>query len=147
MNYPDINGHRYQWASVEGSFGKNITRAIKSITYGDELSVGVVRGNSVKKQGRTRGIQDPSASVVFYKAEFDALVAELGDGFGEKPFDVKLSYADTGQPTQTDTIVGARMTKYEVSGEEGEDAIEVDCDLDPMDVLIGGKSIASQPAA
>lgn len=145
LNYPDINGHRYQWASVETSFGKNITKALKSITYGDELTVGDVRGNSVKRMGRTRGVQKPTAKATFYKAEFDQLVKDQGDGFGEKPFNVTLAYADTGQPTQTDTLVGVRITKYEVKGEEGENAIEVDVDLDPMDVLIGGNSIAAQP--
>lgn len=146
LNYPDINGHRYQWASVETTFGKNITKAVKSITYGDELTVGEVRGNAVKKMGRTRGVQKPTAKCTFYKAEFDQLVKDLGDGFGEKVFDIKLAYADTGQPTQSDTIVGVRLVKYEVKGEEGEAAIEVDCDLDPMDVLVGGNSIAAQAA-
>jgi hypothetical protein len=143
--YPDINGHTYQWSSVETTLGKNLTRALKSITYGDSLTVGKIRGANVKVQGRTRGVQEPRCNAVFYKRQFDELVDELGDGFGEKVFDIVLSYADTGQPTRTDTVVGVRITDYEVAGEEGEDAIEVEAELDPMDVLLQGKSIASKP--
>lgn len=151
LSYPDINGRRAQWADVEVSSGKSgqakkITRAVKRINYSDSLEPGVVRGNSAKKQGRTLGLQEPEASWTLFDEEFTQLVDDLGDGFGAVPFDITLVYrAATGQPTKKVELIGCRMTTYDGGGEEGEDALEVEMDLDPMDILINGKSICPKP--
>lgn len=150
LEYPEINGRRYTWASAEIAIGRtgqkrDITRLIKSITYSDSLEPAVGRGNSAKKQVRGLGIQEPEASITFYRREWDELLDTLGDGFGAVAFDLSVSYADAGQPTVTDTIVAARIKSYETGGEEGEDLIEVEAELDPMDILIKGKSICPKP--
>jgi len=152
LSYPDINGVRASWADVECSIGKTgaakkITRAVKSINFTDELKPGVIRGNSAKKQGRTLGIHDPSADATFFDAEFTQLVDDLGDGFGAIPIDITICYVPaTGLAMKKVELIGCRITKHEGGGEEGEDALEVAVDLDPMDVLINGKSICPKPS-
>ena len=143
VQYPDINGNRYGWSSIEIDIAGDVTFGLKDITYSNGLEPGEVRGNKSVKIGRTRGELKPEASLTMYKLEFLNLVRQLGPGFMEVVFNVGVSYADTNQPTTTATIVGARIKKHEDNPKQGNEPASVKVDLDIFIVLEDGISPVS----
>lgn len=138
IQYPDVNGIRYDFSSVECNVGGQPVTGVKSVSYKHGLKPGVVRGTSAQKNGRTRGQYDPEASLTLYKAEADELIARLGNGYMEIPFDVTVHFADVGQAVTTTLIRAARITDEEEEHEEGTDALVVKFTLDPMAVVKNG---------
>lgn len=139
--YPQVNGNRYDFSSVEFNLRGRTYVGIKEIQYSDELEPGDVRGTLPQRVGRTRGEYKTEGSCTMYRQEFDELVADLGDGFGEVPFDAVVTYANDGQPTITDKLVGCRIKKAENSHSQGTDPLEVKLDLDFMYLLRNGKAL------
>ena len=141
--YPLINGHRYDFSSIEFKYKTktgpvNRTLGVKSVDYSDSLEPGKVRGNHAQKLGRTRGEYDAEASVELYKTEFDEMLAILGPGYMEQYFDIPVTYAESGSPTTTDTIVGCRIKKVSNAHSEGGEPLTVKIDLDPSHILRNG---------
>lgn len=144
--YPLINGVRYDFSSIEvvlDPIGRK-TIGVQALSYKNALKPGIVRGTSARKNGRTRGQHEPDASITMYKEEADALIDELGDGYGEVPFDIVVNFADEGQPLSTTVIVGARIVDDGEDFKEGSDALMTKFDLDVMDILKNNKSITKQ---
>ena len=108
MDYPMINGLRYSWASVRIQADGNEYVDIKDITYSHTIDRGEVRGSGPQLLGFTRGEYKAEGSITFLKEGYDALIAAFGDGYLEHVFDIAVSYADEGQPTVTDQLVGCR---------------------------------------
>lgn len=149
-NYPLINGHRYDFSSIDFRYqtptGVMVrTVGIKEISYSDSLEPGKVRGNHAQNVGRTRGEYSAEASITLYKQEFDEMIALMGTGYGEKYFDISVSYAEAGSPTKTDLVTGNRIKRVENSGSEGNEALIVKVDLDPSDVYRDGKHLLLNP--
>ena len=148
--YPDINGHRYSYASVRFKLGGNPTPILgcTEISYKNALKPGVIRGTASRKLGRTAGTHEPEAAFSVLKLEFYKIIALLGAsssrGYCEIPFNYDFTYFDLGQPMHNDSIVGARITEIDESYSESADGLVVKCTLDVMDVLHDGLSIVSQ---
>lgn len=139
QNYPEINGNRYSWASVEITVDGTKFYGCKSISYKASLKPGKMRGTSVEYQGRTRGEAENEGSIEFYKEEFAELLDSLEDGFLEATFDVQISYSETDQsPVVTDELIGCRITSVDESHSEGPDPLTVKCDLDVMRIKLFG---------
>jgi hypothetical protein len=143
ISYPLINGHRYDFSSVEIVAAARIFNGVKSLKYTQSLEPGKVRGNRSQVIGRTRGPLDSEGSVELYRLEFQELIAALaqlrpGVGYMEAPFDIVATYSEVGSTVLTDVLQGCRIKKHENSGQEGGDALTVACDLDIMMVLPGG---------
>jgi hypothetical protein len=143
MQYPLINGHRYDFSSIEFKYKPPTgvvvrTLGLKDIDYSDSLEPGKVRGNHAQKVGRTRGEYDSEASFTMYKSEFDEMVALLGPGYMEKYFDLSVTYAEAGSPTTTDSIVACRIKKVSNAHSEGGEPLAVKVDLDPSHILRNG---------
>lgn len=130
VNYPDINGNRYGWSSIEIGVAGNITLGVKDINYENALEPGEVRGTKSYKLGRTRGELKSTASLTMYKLEWLQMIRNFGPGYMEYVFDVTVSYADTGQPTTTDIIVGCRIKKHADEPKQGSEPATVKIDLD-----------------
>jgi hypothetical protein len=137
-SYPLINGKRYDHSSVTIKVKGKDYIGIKSINYSDSLEPGKLRGTSAQKLGRTRGEYDGEASFEMYTEEASELLSDIGDGFMEVEFDIVVGYADEGQPTITDNIVGCRIKKQEASSSEGSDPNVRKFDLDIMYVKWNG---------
>jgi len=139
--YPQVNGNRYSWASVEIAIGSLRFKGFKGIEYSNNLEPGEVRGTGPQKLGRTRGDLKPEASFEIYKQEYYLLIAALavnGAGFMETEFGIVVSYSDRNQPIITDEIIGCRIKKPAHSGSQGTDAMVVKVDLDIMMVIENG---------
>jgi len=67
-------------------------------------------------------------------------MAALGDGFMEVPFQITVSYSEANLPAVTDTLVGCRITKVEMSGSEGSDPLVFKLSLSIIDLLYNGVS-------
>ncbi|HUB09462.1 MAG TPA: hypothetical protein VMB50_20830 [Myxococcales bacterium] len=148
-SYPDINGHRYSFSSIELSFLKlplGIQIALQSVDYDDTLTPGKLKGKSPQTIGRTRGKYEATASITLPFVEHANLVAALGQlgaaqglGYKEVAFDIQLQYADALQPVLTDLIRGCRLTKGGHSYKNEEGVLTVKQDLDPLYLVKNGQ--------
>jgi hypothetical protein len=146
-----VNGHRYAFTSIVATILTPMPRIVTQITainYETSRDIGILRGTSAKKLGRTRGEFDFTGSMTLYKEEFDRLVTELkkapfppGAGFGEKVFQITVQYGEAPPSIPSlDTLVGATITRISQNNSQGPDALMVDLDLDYMDILYNGSS-------
>lgn len=138
-SYPAINGYHYSWSSIEITVAGEVTTLLKEISYTYARERGVGRGVSGQKRLRTRGDDEPEASLTFYKKDWDAFVERLGDGWADVEFDISVHYADEGMPSVTDEILRCVISSVETGGSEGTDPTEVAVELDVMDVKLNGK--------
>lgn len=156
---PLINGNYFDFSSILLSLnlGTKFT-GFKSINYTSEQAPGDVYGASAQKLGRTRGQHKASGSIEFYRPEwrqFQIALQGLGAlgggslsavpgafaGLFEVSFPIQVTYSERNPlgivsalalPTQTDSIIGARITKVDQSHSQGSDALTVKCDFDGM---------------
>ena len=140
IEYPLINGVRYDFSSIVFHINGDIVLGVKEISYKNSRDRGELRGTSPQKLGRTRGQYKSEASATVYRREFDELIIKLGDGYMEIVFPITVSYADDGQPLVTDTIVGCTIGEDDHSNSSGTDPTEVKLTFDPMYILINGKA-------
>jgi hypothetical protein len=146
ISYPQINGHRFSFASLEVTFNGIPTLGIKSLNYADELAPGELYGTAPQIIGRTRGKQKATGDCEMYRMEFENLKATLGIagvGFGETPFTIVVTYFELGTVPVIDTIIGARITKPEQGNTDGTDGTSVKLTFHVMRVLFGGLPIAT----
>lgn len=139
--YPDINGFRYQWSDIRlilDGIGQEATQAVKSLKYDDKLSRAKHSGNNMAPVGRTKGKYECSGSITFLRQEFDLLIVKLGDHWGLKSFNIQVQYGQDGQPVVTDVLEGCLLNGASHDGSEGEDGLEVECELDIMRIKRGG---------
>lgn len=139
--YPLINGHRYSFSSLEANIAGIPVPGISELSYNDGLEPGAIEGTSPQRLGRTRGKYESDGSMSMYRQEFDELTARLGDGYGERSFNIVASYADDGQPTVTDRLVGCRIKKVDNQAQKGSDPLEVKLELDIMYIERNGKTL------
>lgn len=134
-----VNGYKYSFASVKlKANGQNIT-GLKSIDYSNAIERGKVRGTGIQESGRTRGQASSEAKIGFADLEsYLAFITSLGDGYMEAWFDIVVSYAETGSPLITDTIVGCQIKKPPRTAAQGTEALAVDCELDCSYVMENG---------
>jgi hypothetical protein len=154
---PLINGNYFDFSSVKIIIanGTQIT-GFKSINYSSEQAPGDVYGTSRQKLGRTPGQHKASGSFELYRPEFADLqfalqgpaflnsvnaAAGVVPGLFEVNFSIQVNFSEAPPlginlvsitPTQTDYILGARITKVDQSHSQGSDALTVKCDFDSM---------------
>jgi len=155
--YPDINGQRFDFSSVQirvpGIFQGPSPVGINGLMYSDNMEPGEVRGNSPLVLGRSRGQYKAKASLKIYKIEMGNLMMfldELGllaidgdgnptpQGYKEVAFDWICSYAGPGQPVRTDQIVGCRITEDVDDYKSGQDPLLVTVSLNPIYLIKAG---------
>lgn len=137
-----INGRMYDYSSIEIQVDGNAYGLIKSISYSAKREIGKARGNSPVRRGKTRGTYDAEGSLEMYKSGdggFDQLIANFGDNWMEKEFDVVVSYGNNGEPVTTDTLRVCEFSGDEASPAEGSDAITRKLTLDITGILVNGK--------
>jgi hypothetical protein len=147
-----INGTRYDYSSIKLCV---LTPApvfitnINSISYEYSREIGVLRGTSSKKQGRTRGVFDATGSMSLYVEEWNKLVAALKlspfpsptAGFMEKVFMITVAFGEAPPAVPSvDTLIGATITRVGRDYSQGPDPLMVSCDLDFMDVKDNGST-------
>ena len=137
-DYPKINGQIYSFASTEVKVGTRIFTGFTDISYTQTLEPGVFRGTRPEKLARTIGEHNVEGSFTLVKVEYQELIAALGDGYMQTPFDITVTYAETNSPIVTDVLTACRITSEEDSHSQGTDALVVACDLDIIKMTRNG---------
>lgn len=147
--YPLIRGFRHGFASITLVFaldgGKKIQMFCKAINYGRTRTRGIVRGNHPDPIAKTRGENEYKASVEIALAEYRLLVAEIGDGYGDKVFDTLITYGETGFETVTDEIIGCTIDDDDASNSQGPDPLMRKLDLAPLKIRMAGNDDLEVP--
>ncbi|HWL89420.1 MAG TPA: hypothetical protein VNO21_26630 [Polyangiaceae bacterium] len=138
VRYPLINGVRYDFSSIETNIAGLSTLGVAELTYSDNLEPGELFGTHAQRLGRTRGQYKAEGSITLYRAEGDDLIVRLGNGFLEVVFDIYAFYAEADQPLVTDSLIGCRIKKPDVSNSAGSDPLKIKFDLDLMYILHNG---------
>ncbi len=153
ISYPQINGARHSWASVEVKVANKIFY-ITSINYSRKRNRTIVRANHPDPLAKTRGSNDYSADCEMLLAEWNSLQAELinqanqqglNGGYGDVAFQVIVMYNENGFDTITDTINGCTMDSTEASNSEGTDPSKRKFDLCPLKILLNGQDDLATP--
>jgi hypothetical protein len=137
LAFPTINGTAYSMVSVELRILNFTFVNVKDISYDRDRSRKMVEGTNPDPTAKTRGRNKYTASVELYLAEFNALIEELGPGYGEIVFPTFVTYSENGFDTITDEILGCTLdsTKAKVSGD---DPLTRVIDLNPLKILYNG---------
>jgi hypothetical protein len=164
FQYPQFNGFRYSFSSVQfnflGGIADQIVVAVLSLDYELKRERQQVHGTSVTPIGKTRGQVTFSAKAKMLKAEFQSMIDTLAVGdptgnssFGDQMFDVKVSYAEPigagFTSLVTDVIQGCTIDSVVHTLAFGPDAVAVEFDLNPLNILLhtnlgSGESMSSQ---
>jgi hypothetical protein len=140
--YPQINGIRYDFSTIEANLDGQIFNGIREVTYRHELTPGELSGTRAQLIGRTRGKYRPEGSLTFYKLEYQDFIRRLAarGGYMEVSFDVVVNYqpSPTSADIVTDVLKGCRIKNAENSHSEGEEALIVKADLHIMYILESG---------
>jgi hypothetical protein len=146
-NYPDVNGHRTSFCSVEFALDGQRIPGIKSINYKEELTTATIYGTSSHPVGRTRGQLKFSGDIEFYAEEwYDTVLPILTGGgaigFSERAVTLTVAYREIGLSTptiQVDQLMGARIHSPDRSNSEGTEALTVKVALDIMNIRWNSK--------
>lgn len=141
---PLVNGVRYSFSEVKFKIFGKLYLGINAIDYAPECAPGFVYGQSTAYPiGRTRGqLKTDSASIEVYREEFGDIVNDIGlSGFGlfEANWLATCSIGDTLNPqipSQVDTIIGCRFSRFTVGWRQGPDALTVKLDFTFMNMLV-----------
>jgi hypothetical protein len=137
-SYPEYNGNRFSWASIQIRFNGKRYIGVKSLKCSQELEPEMVYGTSAQPIGRTQGDLKPDASLEMYTAEADALIDDLGDGYMEKEFDIHVAFQE-GAKISTRVLKKCRLKKVDESHSRGTDALTTTFDLSVMWIERNGK--------
>jgi hypothetical protein len=139
LAYPLINGVRHGFSSIELKMNGLIFVGFKSINYSRTRSRGLVKGNSPDPIAKTRGENEYKADCEIYLAEWNLFQAQLGDGYGDKPFTVLVTYGENGFDTIVDELLGCNVDSLDASNGQGSDPLVRKIDLGPLKILFNGK--------
>lgn len=143
LQYPMVNGVRFDFSSVDLEFNGKIYKGVKGISYSEELAPGELRGNRAAMIGRTRGKYSAEGSMEMYKSEAQQLIEDLsaqGVGYMEASFQANVLYSEPSTPdlTKVDTLVGVRIKKAGDELQEGEEPATIKFDLSIMFISRNG---------
>jgi hypothetical protein len=150
INYPDVNGHRTSYCSIEFGVNGRKIKGVKSISYKPEVEVGRVYGSNANVIGRTRGrVSAGTGEVEFYQSEWYELVLPMLTynglvGWAEYAWPITVTYSEAVliKKTITDKLEGTRFLTPDQSHSEGTDALVVKVSLDIMKLKLDRKYVA-----
>ena len=140
MSTSIINGRAYDFSSIIiRAKGVQLEDGVSEINYKHSVERGSFFGNSRKRKARTSGKYTAEGSTKMLRITHVALVAALGgDGYMDEEFEITVSYADHGQPVITDYLQNVMLNGDDVSPPEGNDPVQVSCDLDVDELWMNG---------
>lgn len=142
-----INGHVFDFSSIEALVGPRLITRFSAINYEHGVEQGILRGASPHVLGSTRGQYDANGSFTIYLEEYDLLTTALMGvptppvgGYMEKRFPVVVTYAEpsTGRLI-VDTLTGVRILRERRGYSSGADPLMIDVDIHIMRVTANGK--------
>lgn len=143
MQYPLINGKRYSFSSIDFRIGTISILGISEISYSSSIEPGTVRGTHPQILGYTKGEYSCEASVSIYKEEWNEAIIPLTtisrQGLLELILPpITVTYAEAGNATWTDLLVGCRISSIEDSVSSGTDPATVTISLMPLYIEYNG---------
>ncbi len=144
-----INGHRYDFSSLEANFGPLSFTSFQALSYSDSLEPGQQRGQSAKKLGRTRGEFNAEGSITILKEDLPSLLVILTGlgqgGYMEAVWDLTATYSSgLADPNPSvDLLQGIRITEISEAHSVGTDVLVNELTLDIMDLSRNGLSATS----
>ncbi len=152
IQYPQINGHRFSFDSLEIRVNGIWFVGIKSLNYKPTLKAGLVRGTNPRPIGRTAGEAEFTWDMEILRLEFELLKTSLGCpplGFGETSFPIVATFQELGSPVITDVVQDCRIEEADLSNASGSDASTVKLSGTAMGIDLGlfGAGITTPRAA
>lgn len=146
--FPIINGHLFSFASAEIDFGGKSVFCLAALNWKEELTPEDQYGNDAVAIGRTKGQYKASADYEQYLHEHAEMIARLGQGYGERPFNIGCQYVEVpGAGRTVVEIIGARIAAPEVSNASGPAGTKVKCTLSVIEpIKINGLTLVQRKA-
>lgn len=145
IQYPLINGLRHSFSSIELKINGQIFVGFKSINYNRTRSRSMAYGNSPDPLGKTRGTNEYKADCELLLAEFHVFMSSLGAGYGDKAFDISVTYTENGFDTISDVIRGCTIDTTDSSNSQGTDPSVRKIELNPIKILFNGVDDLENP--
>lgn len=141
MAGPAVNRIEYSHTSVNVDVDAIRRAGFTAINYSDNVERGEIRSNgSQQVEARTEGDYKAEADVEMLRSKFDAMVADLGDGFYDQEFNVTVHRKLlASSPVMTDTLVRCRFKGRNFESKPGTDGHVVKIPLDVDGLLINGR--------
>ena len=143
QNFPTVNGQKHAYSDVVTSAADVKHRGISAVGYNTERTATDAHGQGPNRAGVALGKVKNDGSMEMYRADADAFLQTLGQGYSAVPFQIIVVYrAVIGAPLVRDTLNGVRITKVEHSPQEGDEPMKTKFTLNIGEVLLNGLSIA-----
>ncbi len=127
-SYPLINKKAYSHNNVSFKVNGKRCMGLKEINYKHKRDPGEARGTHPQVLGTTVGEYKAEGDITIYKADFDALILILGDGWMQAQNYLEMSYREQGMPFVTDQLFGVEFLGSDKKS-SGKDPNEVKLEL------------------
>lgn len=156
LQYPFVNGFAPSWASIEfqpqivGGNTLPVIFTIQSIDYEVSNDSKQVYGTNPNPLAVTRGQISNTGKCKMLLYEFNAFVQQLANAdptgnsaYGDLFFNITCQFSEAGGPIITDQLLGCRCYKITQSMAQGAEAIMVEIELRPLQILRNGLPMSS----
>lgn len=138
-SYPTVNGHEYSFARIELRWNDKRYVGFKSIDYDHEVDVEAAVGSATDGLGWPEGeYKGFSGTLAILRRTHVQMLADMGEGYMAKVFDIAVSRAPEGSPVITDDLVRCRLVKEGFKSERGSGADYVEVGIKGLQLRPNG---------
>lgn len=146
IQYPLINGVRHSGSSVELKLNGQVYVGFKSINYARKRNRTMVKGPHPDPIGKTQGSNEYTGDCELYLAEYNRLITDMGNGYGDVQFIVTVTYSLNGFDTIVDTLTGCSIDSTDSSNStDSSDPTVRKFDLNPVKIKFNGLDDVATP--
>lgn len=133
---PLVNGVLYSWADIVAAISGVPVTGITGIEYGEDQDVVNKYGAGRHPVGRAKGRITPSAKIVLYQEEVEALQRQAPNGRLQDiaPFDITVTYIPESGIVTVDKIRNCQFKANSRKWKEGDTGQEVELELVPSHI-------------
>lgn len=133
---PLVNGMLYSWADIVTSISGVPVTGIVGVEYGDDQEVVNKYGAGRHPVGRAKGRITPSAKIILYQEEVEAVQRQAPNGRIQDiaPFDITVTYLPDSGIVTTDKIRNCQFKGNSRKWKEGDTGQEVELELVPSHI-------------
>lgn len=133
---PLVNGMLYSWADIVTSISGVPVTGIVGVEYGDDQEVVNKYGAGRHPVGRAKGRITPSAKIILYQEEVEAIQRQAPNGRIQDiaPFDITVTYLPDSGIVTTDKIRNCQFKGNSRKWKEGDTGQEVELELIPSHI-------------
>ena len=133
---PLVNGMLYSWADIVAAISGVPLTGITGIEYGEDQDVVNKYGAGRHPVGRAKGRITPSAKIILYQEEVEALQRQAPNGRLQDiaPFDITVTYIPDSGMVAVDKIRNCQFKANNRKWKEGDTGQEVELELVPSHI-------------